>query len=107
MVGVVAGLLAGVAVPSASAFQQFGGNRLTENRTNTTSSSFNNADPLTAKGSTAYTYDLNGQQTAAGTRTYVWNVAGQATSSTQTGSTTRWTVRFFAALPTSTTSAGS
>ena len=64
------------------------GNRLTENRSGTTTTSaFNNADQLTAKGSTAYTYDLDGQETVAGSRSFVWNVAGQATSSTLSGST--------------------
>ena len=88
MVGVVAGLLAAIPVSSSSAFPLLGGSRLTENRSGTTtSSSFNNADPLTAKGSTAYTYDLDGQETAAGSRSCVWNVANQTLSSTLSGTT--------------------
>lgn len=65
------------------------GNRLTETRpvNQQTSSTYNALDQLTQRGSTAYAYDENGNETQAGTRSFAWNTPSQFVSSSQSGTT--------------------
>jgi RHS repeat-associated protein len=69
------------------------GNRLTEarNGVSTVNYTYNPLQQLTQRGTSAYTYDANGNQTAAGSRTFSWNTAGQLTSSTLSGTTVTYT----------------
>ena len=64
------------------------GNRLTENRSGTTTTyAYDADDRMTGAGSTTYAYDSDGNQTQAGSRTFVWDLAGRMKSTTS-GSTT-------------------
>lgn len=68
------------------------GNRLTETRSNgTTTYTYDADDRLTQRtglgGSVTYAYDDNGQQIGAGSRTFTWDLAGRLKSTTS-GATT-------------------
>jgi RHS repeat-associated protein len=67
------------------------GNRLTESRSNgSTSYAYNAADELVSAGATTYTYDQNGNQLSAGGRTFAYDLANRLVSTTSGSATTTY-----------------